>query len=153
VDEPVDWKMPRVEQIDVIEILAGIAAIAIENAKTYENQVMATNEIALLNDLMTHDINNFNQGIMGYIELLLEDKRLDEGQRRYADRALAQVRNNARLIDNIRKLAKVRMLSDSELVPMDLQKAVTEAITYVTSITPPDRRLNITARCSPTRTS
>ena len=146
VDEPVDWKMPRVEQIDVIEILAGIAAIAIENAKTYENQVMATNEIALLNDLMTHDINNFNQGIMGYIELLLEDKRLDEGQRRYADRALAQVRNNARLIDNIRKLAKVRMLSDSELVPMDLQKAVTEAITYVTSITPPDRRLNITCQ-------
>jgi GAF domain-containing protein len=146
VDEPVDWKMPSVDQIEVIEILAGIAAIAIENAKTFETQVMATNEIALLNDLMTHDINNFNQGIMGYIELLLEDKRLDEGQRRYAERALAQVRNNARLIDNIRKLAKVRMLSDSELVPMDLQKAVSEAMTYVTSTAPPDRKMNITCQ-------
>jgi PAS domain S-box-containing protein len=146
VDEPADWKIPTVGQIEVIEILAGIASIAVENTKTYEKQVMAANEIALLNDLMTHDINNFNQGIMGYIELLLEDKRLDVGQRRYAERALAQVRNNARLIDNIRKLAKIRMLEDSELVPMDIQKAVTEAITYVTSMAAPDRKVNITCQ-------
>jgi signal transduction histidine kinase len=144
VDEPADWKIPTLNQIEVVEILAGIASIAVDNAKAYEKQVMAANEIALLNDLMTHDINNFNQGIMGYIELLLEDKRLDAGQRRYAERALAQVKNNARLIDNIRKLAKIRMLSDSELVPMDLQKAVAEAITYVVSVAAPDRRVNIT---------
>jgi PAS domain S-box-containing protein len=143
VDEPVDWKMPTSDQIEVLEVLAGIASIAVENAKVYETQVMAANEIALLNDLMTHDINNFNQGIMGYIELLLQDKRLDENQRKYAERALTQVRNNARLIDNIRKLAKVRMISDTELAPTDLQKAVTEAVEAVSKTLPPDKSLKL----------
>ena len=142
VDEPNDLKVPRKEQIEVLEILASIASIALENSKMYERQVLAANEIALLNDLMTHDINNFNQGIMGYLELLLQDKRLDDNQRRYADRALIQVRNNARLIDNIRKLAKIRMMSDTEYVPMDIQKAVAEAIDVVTKTTT-DRKVSI----------
>ena len=143
VDEPLDWKMPTPDQIEVLEVLAGIASIAVENAKVYETQVMAANEVALLNDLMTHDINNFNQGIMGYIELLLDDRRLDDGQRKYAERALTQVKNNARLIDNIRKLAKIRMLSDADLVSMDLQKAIAEAAEAVSKTLPPEKSVNL----------
>ena len=145
VDEPVDWKIPSRDQIEVLEILAGIASIAVENSKAYEKQVLAANEIALLNDLMTHDINNFNQGIMGYVELLLQDKRLDDNQRKYAERALAQVRNNARLIDNIRMLAKVRMISESELVPTDLQEAISEAISVVSKIAYADKKVSVTS--------
>jgi PAS domain S-box-containing protein len=148
VDEPIDLKIPKPEHIEVLEILAGIASIALENSKVYERQVMATNEIALLNDLMTHDINNFNQGIMGYIELLLQDKRLDDNQRRYAERALLQVKNNARLIDNIRKLAKVRTMSDAGFVPLDIQKAVAEAIEAVTKANP-DRKISIVSTLEP----
>jgi len=136
VDEPTDGNIPSKAHIEVLEILGGIAAIAVENSKAYERQVLAANEIALLNDLMTHDINNFNQGIMGYIELLLQDKRLDESQRKYADRALLQVRNNARLIDNIRKLAKVRMMSDADFVPMDLNLSISEAVDVVAKANP-----------------
>ena len=132
VDEPRDGKLPRKESIEVLEILAGMASIAVENANMFEKQSFALNEIALLNDLMTHDINNFNQGIMGYLELLLQDKRLDDSQRRYADKALIQVRNNARLIDNIRKLSKVRAMSDRDLVPMDIQPAISAAVEAVT---------------------
>lgn len=135
VDEPVDLKMPRTEQVEMLEILAGIASIALENSRLYERQVMAVNEIALLNDLMTHDINNFNQGIMGYIELLLMDERLDEAQKRYADKALVQVRNNARVIDNIRKLAKVRAMSDDDFTIWDLHDPVAEAVKAVSRST------------------
>ena len=142
VDEPNDLKIPSEDKIEVVEILASIASIAVENSKTYERQVLAANEIALLNDLMTHDINNFNQGIMGYVELLLQDKLLDDNQKKYAERALVQVKNNARLIDNIRKLAKVRLMSDSDLEPTDLQKAVAEAIETVTKANA-DRKLMI----------
>jgi len=145
VDEPSDGKIPTKNQIEVLEILAGIASIAVENSRTYERQVSAANEIVLLNDLMTHDINNFNQGIMGYIELLLQDKRLDESQRRYAERALLQVRNNARLIDNIRKLAKVRMMSDADFVPMDLQKAILQAGEAVAEANP-DKKLTVVSQ-------
>jgi PAS domain S-box-containing protein len=148
VDEPNDLKIPTPDHIEVLEIMAGIASIALENAKVYEKQVLAANEIALLNDLMTHDINNFNQGIMGYIELLLQDKRLDDNQRKYADRALIQVKNNARLIDNIRKLAKLRMMNDADYVPMDIQKSVAGAIETVTKASP-ERMITIVSSLSP----
>ncbi|MDQ1371655.1 MAG: hypothetical protein QG582_569 [Candidatus Thermoplasmatota archaeon] len=131
VDEPVDRKMPSKEQIDVLEVLAGIASIGLENSRLYERQVLAVNEIALLNDLMTHDINNFNQGIMGYIELLLQDKRLDEGQKKYAEKALVQVRNNARVIDNIRKLAKVRSMSEDDFTVYDIHGPIVNAVQAV----------------------
>ncbi len=148
VDEPNDLKIPSPDQLEVIEILAGIASIALENFKVFEGQVTAANEIALLNDLMTHDINNFNQGIMGYIELLLQDKHLDDNQRKYAERALVQVRNNARLIDNIRKLAKVRTMLDSTFVPSDLQKAIADAIDIVTK-TVADRKVTVVSTLAP----
>jgi signal transduction histidine kinase len=148
VEEPNDLKIPSADHIEVVEIVAGIASIALENAKMYERQVAATNEIALMNDLMTHDVNNFNQGIMGYLELLLEDKRLDDSQRRYAERALLQVRNNARLIDNIRKLAKVRIMSDADFIPMDLQESVAQAIENVTKLNP-EKRVSVVSSLSP----
>ncbi len=148
VEEPTDSKIPTPERIEVLEIVAGIASIALENAKLYERQVAATNEIALMNDLMTHDVNNFNQGIMGYIELLLEDRRLDDNQRRYAERALLQVRNNARLIDNMRKLAKVRIMSDADFVPMDLQETVSQVIENITKMFP-DKRVTVVSSLSP----
>ncbi len=147
-DEPNDRRLPTPDRIEVLEILATIASIAVENFKVFQGQVLAANEIALLNDLMTHDINNFNQGIMGYIELLLQDKRLDDNQRKYAERALVQVRNNARLIDNIRKLAKVRTMSESTFTPMDIQRAVGEAIESVTKATP-ERRIAVLSSLAP----
>jgi len=132
VDEPEDMKAPDSEQLRMLEILGGIASIAVENSRLFGRQVSAFNEIALLNDLMTHDINNFNQGIMGYIELMLQDRRLDESQRRYAEKALVQVRNNARIIDNIRKLARVRAMSETEVVPWDIHEPITRAQEYIT---------------------
>jgi PAS domain S-box-containing protein len=142
VDEPVDLKTPTTEQIEVLEVLAGIASIGLENSRLYEKQVSAVNEIALLNDLMTHDINNFNQGIMGYIELLLQDRRLDEGQKRYAEKALVQVRNNARVIDNIRKLAKVRSMSEEDFTVWDLEAPIAAAVQAV-SRSAPERSVQI----------
>jgi PAS domain S-box-containing protein len=131
VDEPSDLKVPKKEQLEVLEILAGMASIAVVNYRLFEGQVDAVNEIALLNDLMTHDINNFNQGIMGYLELLLQDSRLHENQRNYAERALIQVKNNARLIDNMRTLAKVRTMDERDFSAEDVGAAVNDAIGVV----------------------
>ncbi|MCJ7606598.1 MAG: HAMP domain-containing histidine kinase, partial [Thermoplasmata archaeon] len=93
-------------------------------------------------------INNFNQGIMGYLELLLQDSRLVEGQRKYAEKALVQVRNNARLIDNIRKLAKVRAMSESELRVVDLERPISESIELVGRMFA-DRNVSIVSMVEP----
>jgi PAS domain S-box-containing protein len=148
VDEPNDLKVPEREQLEVLEILAGIASIATVNYRLFERQVEAVNEIALLNDLMTHDINNFNQGIMGYLELLLQDPRLQENQKKYAERALVQVKNNARLIDNMRTLAKVRTMDEREYAPEDLGAAVRDAATVVSRMFP-ERSLAIASAIVP----
>jgi len=148
VDEPNNLKVPTSDDIEVLEILAGIASIAVENTRVYERQVLAANEIALLNDLMTHDINNFNQGIMGYLELLLEDRRLDDNQKKYAERALTQVKNNARLIDNVRKLTKIRMMPDSDFVQTDLHAAIEQSMEAVSKAFP-GRKLAIVSTMTP----
>ncbi|MCJ2532941.1 MAG: GAF domain-containing protein [Candidatus Thermoplasmatota archaeon] len=148
VDEPTDLKVPKKEQIEVLEILAGMASIAVVNFRLFENQVDAVNEIALLNDLMTHDINNFNQGIMGYLELLLEDEHLQDNPRKYAERALVQVRNNAGLIDNMRTLAKVRTADEKDYSSQDLGLAVNDAITVVERMYT-DRQVIVTSLIPP----
>ena len=149
VDDPSDGGVPEKEHLDVLEVLVGIASIAVENSKLYRNQVDAVNEIALLNDLMTHDINNFNQGIMGYLELLLHGPmELHDSQRRYAESALVQVKNNARLIDNMRTLAKVRAMSESDFTPQDLGAALDEAIGLVTKINS-DREVVVKSSVTP----
>lgn len=148
VDDPEDGKVPQRSQLEVLEVLVGIASIAIVNSRLYESQVEAVNEIALLNDLMTHDINNFNQGIMGYVELLLQDKQLTDGQRRYAERALVQVKNNARLIENMRTLASVRAMTDDEFAPQDIGSAVAEAVAVVTKVHS-DREVVVNSSVSP----
>ncbi len=148
VDEPDDMRVPGKDHLETLEILGGIASIGIENTRLFDRQVDAVNEIALLNDLMTHDINNFNQGIMGYLELLLQDRRLDVKQRKYAEMALVQVRNNARLIDNIRKLSKVRAMSDKGLTVVDLHQPITRAVEAVTKMNS-DREVVIVSLVSP----
>jgi PAS domain S-box-containing protein len=148
VDEPDDMKVPSKDHLDVLEILSAMASIAVENSRLFEKQVFAVNEIALLNDLMTHDINNFNQGIMGYLELLLQDHRLSEGQKKYADKALVQVRNNARLIDNIRKLAKVRAMSESDFRILDLERPISESVEAVSHMFP-DRNVSVMSMVEP----
>ena len=148
VDEPDNLRVPGTDQLDTLEVLGGIASIGIENARLFDTQVDAVNEIALLNDLMTHDINNFNQGIMGYLELLLQDRRLDVKQRKYAEMALVQVRNNARLIDNIRKLSKVRAMSDKGFITVDLQLPIARAVEAVTKMNH-DREVVIVSLVSP----
>ena len=148
VDDPEDGRVPKKTQLEVLEVLASIASIAIVNSKLYGSQVDAVNEIALLNDLMTHDINNFNQGIMGYVELLLQDKNLTDGQRKFAERALVQVKNNARLIENMRTLAKVRVMSEDEFTPRDVGRAVEEAVAQVKKVHS-DRKITVESKVPP----
>jgi len=63
-------------------------------------------------DFMGHDINNMNQVAMGFLELALE-KLETEGKLEVKDKDLLEkpmetMRNNARLIDNVKKLQRLR---------------------------------------------
>jgi len=54
-------------------------------------------------DLMSHDINNMNHAAMGFLELGLESKTLDDAKALMA-KPLEIMKNSSRLIDNVRKI-------------------------------------------------
>lgn len=60
------------------------------------------------NDLMSHDINNFNQGAMSNLELLLLSGELSGKSERYVRNALDQITGSANLISNLRKLQAIK---------------------------------------------
>ena len=75
------------------------AVEALEDAK-------ASAELYL--DLMGHDINNMNQIAMGFLEIAMESFHLTDKEKEYLEKPLDTLRNSARLIENVRKIQKLK---------------------------------------------
>ena len=69
-------------------------------------------------DLMGHDISNMHQVAMGQLELaqdvMKKDGKLEADDREMIDTSLESLWRSARLIDNVRKLQKIRVGGDQE---------------------------------------
>lgn len=79
-----------------------------ERKRTEEELKEAKIQAELYLDLMGHDINNFHQVAMGYLEMARDMMHLDENQREFLDRPLEVLQRSSRLIDNVRKLQKLK---------------------------------------------
>lgn len=79
----------------------------------------AKRQAELYVDLMGHDISNLNQIAMGYLELSLDRLSLSEADRELISKPLEALRNSSRLIDNVRKLQRIRT-DPSRLTLVDL---------------------------------
>ncbi len=77
-------------------------------------------------DFMSHDIRNFNQVSMGYLELLQIKEDLADDERMYLEKALNGVLGSNKLIDDIKRVRLIRESGDKDLVPTDLGRVVTE---------------------------
>lgn len=81
-------------------------------------------------DLVTHDLSNFNQGALGYLELVeLNREAPPEKMRHFEASALKQVRNSARLIENVKLLSVIRE-SREPLKAVDALYALHDAIDH-----------------------
>ncbi|MEM2925519.1 MAG: HAMP domain-containing sensor histidine kinase [Methanocellales archaeon] len=60
--------------------------------------------IELLLYMICHDIKNINQVSLGYLELLLADKNLDEKQRQYGEKILKAFQSSTKLIQKVEKI-------------------------------------------------
>lgn len=82
-------------------------------------------------DLVTHDLSNFNQGALGYLELIeLNRDATPEKISRFEASALRQIRNSARLIENVKLLSVIRE-SREPLAPTEALYALHDAIDHV----------------------
>lgn len=117
--------------ISLLEIYGNLASIALNNVRQFERVIAARSEVETLNDLMTHDINNFVQGILGYLDIISSDPKTDPAHKEYAKRAIEQVVSTKRLIENVRKLAWIRSGVMEKMTPYDLGKVIGESLNYI----------------------
>jgi len=117
--------------INLLEIYGNLASIALKNVRQFERVIAARAEVETLNDLMTHDINNFTQGVLGYLDMINSDPNSDQKNRDYARHAIEQVESTKRLIENVRKLAWIRSGAQEKMKTYDLGEVVGEALDYV----------------------
>jgi PAS domain S-box-containing protein len=88
--------------------IAGIAEDITERKKA---EIAVAEEKALSDlylDLMCHDINNMNQIGIGFLELAMDEPGLDEKCRSLLSRSMGAMEGSTRLIDNLRKLKRVK---------------------------------------------
>jgi PAS domain S-box-containing protein len=96
------------EQITMWERLADYLAVALAKFQAEEALLDAKSQAELYLDLMGHDINNMNQVGMGFLELALDTLNLDENGQSLLSKPMSAFENSTKLIDNVRKLQKVK---------------------------------------------
>lgn len=88
-------------------------------------------------DGMTHDLLNYNQAVLGYLELVLSEKAIPEESLQFIQSAIQQVNACSQLIEDIRRIALVGLFVDrSSLRSMGLREVVDESIEELELIFP-----------------
>lgn len=98
----------------------------ISTRKASERSLRRARERAeFFTDLMSHDINNYIQGIMGRLELLSKSD-LSQEQVRHVNRAIEQALKTSDLTARVRKISQAQHAG--ALLPIDLIAVVNEAL-------------------------
>jgi len=116
--------------------VAGILGIGrnVEERKRLETSLRrALNEKDFYLDLMSHDIQNFNQAIIGYIEMIMSAEGLSPKMERYAQGAFRQVTQTAQLIAHLKRIADIRKHGKDSLKKRDLSEVLQKSITTLQS--------------------
>lgn len=124
IDEPDDNKVPSDDKLMAIEIFSDLAAIAIQNAELYGELAEGQKKIELLIDLIGHDVNNYAQAVSGFVELGLSRPGVPEPTRKSLAKALDQVWNLNKLVNNVKLFAKVESAGAKDPKPTDLVKLI-----------------------------
>lgn len=105
-----------------------MAVDSTERCNALQSAEAARSEAEFYVDLMSHDIRNFNQVSMGYLEMLELSENLSEDERAYLTKALSGVHGSNRLIENVRTVRTVIESGDQNIAPTDLGKVLQENI-------------------------
>ncbi len=116
----------------VVGIL-GIGRNVEERKRLEENLKRVINEKDFYLDLMSHDLQNFNQAILGYLEMILATEALDPKLERYAKGAMRQVMQTATLIAHLKRVAQIRSLRAKSMEPKDLREIAQTSINKLQS--------------------
>ena len=128
--------------LEAAMLFAQQASVALANSNLVTTLQDAKKEIELLNDLMFHDINNFNFATLNYIQMMAKSEGIPPEQRVHLEKSLQLIRQTADLIENVKKLTKIGVMSPEEFVPVDLTEVFTRAVSSLETAFP-DREISV----------
>jgi PAS domain S-box-containing protein len=85
----------------------------------------AKSQAELYVDLMSHDIGNMDQAMLGYLEMAIDTLRPEGAEKELLTQPLAIIENSTRLINNVRKLRQLQA-SQIPVKKIDLGKLLSE---------------------------
>jgi len=129
----------------VIGIL-GIGRNVEERKRLDESLRRVINEKDFYLDLMAHDLQNFNQAILGYLEMILATEGIDPKLERYAKGAFRQVMQTAQLIAHLKRVAQIRQFGAKQKTRRDLRETLMRSVMNIES-RPDKHNVAITFEC------
>ncbi len=133
IDEPDNQRVPSEETLNAIEVFSDLASIAIQNSQVYGKLDDERRKTELLLDLISHDVNNYAQGVSGFIELVMHRPDIPPPARKSLAKAHDQALNLNKLVRNVKLYAKVESAGSDNIRPMDVIDAVKDAFSTVKS--------------------
>ncbi len=98
----------------------------ITERKEAEHNILRARERAeFFTDLMAHDINNYIQGVIGFLDLL-ERSPLEGDQAKYVKQASEQANRVSSLIERVRTISKAE--HPEELKPVDVRAVIDQVV-------------------------
>lgn len=79
-------------------------------------------------DLMSHEVLNFNQAVLGYLEIIRSDPAIGDDLKRYLSSAIGQIRNSSQMIDDVKKIVRLGIVDESAFELLDLRKVISEVL-------------------------
>jgi signal transduction histidine kinase len=116
-----------------------------EKARLEQERV--SKEARLLQDILTHDIRNYNQVIKFSAELLREELSDNKNVDMLTDSLLKSVDGSIQLLDNAKKLGTLLSDQNPELFPVNLMETLESSLSLVKSANP-DRVIEETRQIS-----
>ena len=127
--KPRDDRIPDRETIEIIEIFASLVGISLENASMVQGHVVSRRNAEFYTDLLSHDIKNFNQAILGYLDIL-KSTMASPDQNVYISKIVDQVMNINKLAADVRTMSRITW-SGGKLAKIDLGKVLLDSIQSV----------------------
>jgi PAS domain S-box-containing protein len=117
-------------------LFAQQASVALANAQLVSKLQEAKEEIELLNDLMFHDINNYNFATLNYVEGVVMAKNVPKESEVQLEKALNLIRQNSKLIENVKKLTKIGIMSQEDFEPVNLKSLLVKVTSGMSHSSP-----------------
>ena len=131
---PVDIKASLVD-LEGRKVLIGVFRDATERQEAEHRLVESHHRAELYLDILSHDINNHNQSVVSYCEMLQKRVDLTDAERRWLGNALHEARTISNLIGNERKLSELKV-ADMDLKAVDITPVLEAAIAHVKAAHP-----------------